>query len=136
MWLRRCGLLVGRAFAEAHGLCDRRQPGLRAAAAWSLSGVPQVLGWIGLSTWGRRVPRDSGHGVAVLSTTPPALSPAVCVGHCQELLQTHLSHVTMECISCTKVPPERNPGLEARLLVTTLGTGLHSATGIPHQRAA
>lgn len=50
-------------------------------------GVPQVLGWIGFSTWGCRVPRNSGHGVAVLSATPPALSPtvaAVCVGHCQE----------------------------------------------------
>ena len=113
MWLCRYGLLVGKAFAEAHGLCDGRQPGLRAAAAWSLSGLPRVLGWIGFSTWGCRVPRNSGHGVAVLSTTPPALSPtvaAVCVGHCQEFLQTHLSHVTMECISCTLGPTKKGPG--------------------------
>lgn len=36
---------MGRAFAEAHGLCDRRQPGLGAAAAWSLSVCPTC--WAG-----------------------------------------------------------------------------------------
>ena len=78
-WLCRRRLLVGRVFAEARGLCDHRPSALGAAAVWSLSAVSRVLGWIGFSTWGCKVPRSSGHRQRLLQALTP---PRDCVFPC------------------------------------------------------